>query len=36
MDLEVIPESKLAGIRRPAHMALELEGDLAIDPILMR
>lgn len=36
VDLEVIPESKPASIRRPTHVALELEWDLATDPILVR
>jgi len=36
MGLEVVLESKPAGIRRPTHMALELEWVLATDPLLMR
>jgi hypothetical protein len=36
VDLEVIPESKPACVRRPTHIALELERRLASAPLLMR
>jgi hypothetical protein len=36
VNLEVISESKPAGIRCPTHMTLEIEGDLATATLLVR
>lgn len=36
MDLQMVLQSKAAGVRCPTHITLELQRDLANDSFLMR